>query len=717
MDITQFFKPQKGVQKKEHPTKINQRNKFKQQYLNLIGQMVHAGYIDILEYTHLVNFMKTGGTIVEMGRFNQIRDKIKSSGLDEDSKRDFGIVCHQLFHHLFSLFDENGKVNVKLILEDMVNCDEIAIEYTGDQIQAIQEIFQFLYDTNQKVFGLYGYAGTGKTTLITKLIHYLLLRMYISSVGLSAPTNKAVNVLKSKFKNDITHLLAQKSIHNTDQNASLNEQLDHLEDSGFKVNFLTIHKLLRYKNDFDVEGERIFVKGDKSNLDTYDLIVIDECSMIPFQMIATIFEEVKNQVRSIGKDQIAKRVPKILFIGDPAQLPPVNERVSIVFSKDPRDFNFEIYKKMIDYNSNAYEKNKDDDIKKKFQQFQNDVINLRSVTLAQVVRSNDNQVVGLCNNVREWVIGLIKEPKIGIFRGKKVKLYQLKKGEDRLKSDWFKTAVEYFMDEKTTISNIILAWTNERCLEYNTKIRQIRNNKKELNQFEKGDILVLRDFYNIKETEVVEHPSKKEGKEETKKFYTSEQIKVVEIEEVTKAIPKFSEALPGKLQKMDNYAYIEDKYKKTVRAINKACAFKYEVYKLYVTKLTDALATNTVPEVYQIYVIKDKSRPQLDADGNMASANIKELRKLYRGYFKEHMDRLDKEVIRPLWREWNKRFFEPFADVMSGFCNTTHRSQGSDFYNVFVDGDDILRNPNGNEAKRCIYTALTRTSNILSILI
>ena len=35
---------------------------------------------------------------------------------------------------------------------------------------------------------------------------------------------------------------------------------------------------------------------------------------------------------------------------------------------------------------------------------------------------------------------------------------------------------------------------------------------------------------------------------------------------------------------------------------------------------------------------------------------------------------------------------------------------------VFVDAHDIFKNNNANEAKRCIYTALTRTSNELHIL-
>jgi exodeoxyribonuclease V len=81
------------------------------------------------------------------------------------------------------------------------------------------------------------------------------------------------------------------------------------------------------------------------------------------------------------------------------------------------------------------------------------------------------------------------------------------------------------------------------------------------------------------------------------------------------------------------------------------------------------------------------------------------------------LKKIDNEIIRPLWRQWNKLFIDQFANVNYGNSHSVHKSQGSSFYNVFVDSDDILNNPNQEEAKRCIYTAFTRSSNELHILI
>jgi len=42
---------------------------------------------------------------------------------------------------------------------------------------------------------------------------------------------------------------------------------------------------------------------------------------------------------------------------------------------------------------------------------------------------------------------------------------------------------------------------------------------------------------------------------------------------------------------------------------------------------------------------------------------------------------------------------------------TVHKSQGSTFENVFVDAEDILANPNREEALRCLYVAVSRASH------
>ncbi|WP_422451959.1 ATP-dependent DNA helicase [Endozoicomonas sp. ALC066] len=51
---------------------------------------------------------------------------------------------------------------------------------------------------------------------------------------------------------------------------------------------------------------------------------------------------------------------------------------------------------------------------------------------------------------------------------------------------------------------------------------------------------------------------------------------------------------------------------------------------------------------------------------------------------------------------------ESVIDVRPCHAITSHRSQGSTYETVFVDAQDILRNPNESEALRCLYVAASR---------
>ena len=85
--------------------------------------------------------------------------------------------------------------------------------------------------------------------------------------------------------------------------------------------------------------------------------------------------------------------------------------------------------------------------------------------------------------------------------------------------------------------------------------------------------------------------------------------------------------------------------------------------------------------------------------------------------YKEQFQQIDQIIIRPLWKEYNTIFVSPFANVICSHSTTSHKAQGSSYYDVFIDLDDILKNGNINEMKRCIYTAITRAVNELHILI
>ena len=335
------------------------------------------------------------------------------------------------------------------------------------------------------------------------------------------------------------------------------------------------------------------------------------------------------------------------------------------------------------------------------------------MTLEKIVRNNDNDVIGVCNEVRKWVMGHIPIPKIGKFKGPKVKLYNYDTKTKKINNKWFNTYTKYLHKNKNVnMSNVILAWTNNQCDEYNKVIRESIFGKKDLNKFEVGDILIMYDYYSMKtknndETE----KSQKNG------FCSSEQIKIIEIEHVLKGVDPFAECLPLKNMKIRNLTDIENRYIKTIKTINNTTTRKYNVWKLFVQKLSDVSVKDIVPEIYQMYVIDDIDKDKLSKDREFASTKIRDLRTQYNIFHKENIERIERDVIKNLWKEYDIKLDEPFANVKLGASITTHKGQGSTFYNVFIDMDDVLKNPDVNEAKRCIYTALTRTSNELHLLI
>jgi superfamily I DNA/RNA helicase len=60
---------------------------------------------------------------------------------------------------------------------------------------------------------------------------------------------------------------------------------------------------------------------------------------------------------------------------------------------------------------------------------------------------------------------------------------------------------------------------------------------------------------------------------------------------------------------------------------------------------------------------------------------------------------------------WSHCFADIFAKWDYGYFITIHKSQGSDYDNVFLDYFDLVNNPKQNERERLIYTGLTRAKS------
>ena len=695
------------------------------EYYNIISNLHKQDVIDLFCYNILNNFVKPPSIININWIINILNLHIK------DTNNNNKEIIKNTFINLFQVRNNKLKLN-KEIYNKLINNQYIS--FSNNQQLAIKKLIKFISDEKQKTFGLYGYAGTGKTTTLVEFIAYLIEYKFIKSVALSAPTNKAVNIIKSKFR---YHLKRLSNISSDNCTHTFDDLVDILDKKGIKIDFITIHKLLNYKNDFDTEGDRVFLKGEQTNLDMYDLVIIDECSMIPFMIINSIFED----IRSItNKTNNIIKFPKILFSGDICQLPPVNENKSIIFFNILKNINL---KNILKYDElKKYYEEQEQNQKSKFkidfdleyynklvEKLENDLVNMKHFTLTEVVRSKLSNVINLCYNIREWIDNIVKYPMIKNYVGKGVYVYK-NDCTEKINSLWFKKYMEYHDSRKPEhSSNIILSWTNRQCNYYNNSIRSIIfKDKKTINKYEIGDILILNDFYILDEIKETNKKSKDNTKDNSNRFYTSEQIKITNIEIVNKKSNIFSESLPLCLIKLKDIEKVNTKFKQFVNKINNFLHREYKCWKIFVRKLNDINNENINNNVNNddqedntnnsniLYVIHDETSKSLENNKLRSLEEIKKLKKELKK-LPEYSKTMEHYILKQLWKEWNKIFNEPFANTNIGCSISCHKSQSSTYFNVFVDADDILNNPNTDEAKRCIYTALTRASNEIHILI
>jgi len=315
------------------------------------------------------------------------------------------------------MVNENNK-NVKTIenkdriLRLSNNTDIILNDEQYDVINIIRE---WLNERKEYFFTLAGYSGTGKSTIIKKIINEY---KYKRNIAVSATTHKAKKVIMRYTA----------------------------------MNGLTIHSILGLRPDLDLDdfdpNDPKFNQIAIPTMSKFDFIIIDESSMINSELFDLIKTEIKKH-----------RLVQILFIGDPAQIPPVNEKRSTVFF-DPH---------------------------------------IKKYELKQIMRQQDGNPLldfydKIRNNLTKLNSGIIRKTTIN-EKGEGVYFYNERKAFREIVLPLFNS-----QEAKDDIDYIkLLAWRNITVKDSNSIIRNylFGNNA---NYIEKGDIIMgyrsITDRYN-----------------------------------------------------------------------------------------------------------------------------------------------------------------------------------------------------------------------------
>jgi hypothetical protein len=195
--------------------------------------------------------------------------------------------------------------------KELHNCFEQE-QLTSSQKDAVDDIADFLADPQARCFILKGYAGTGKTYLIGGLVDYLR-RLNIVPV-LLAPTGRAAKVIGDVHKEQAT------TIHRHIYHLDKVQEYREIEEDGA----ITYKFYFELRNN-DFEHDTVFIVDEASMVSD----VYSEAEFMHYgsgRLLHDLLEYINFDPNDNPK--------KIIFIGDPAQLPPVGMNSSPALDRE-----------------------------------------------------------------------------------------------------------------------------------------------------------------------------------------------------------------------------------------------------------------------------------------------------------------------------------------------------------------------------------------------
>lgn len=174
--------------------------------------------------------------------------------------------------------------------------ENFSFEFTSDQHTSITKIVDFLFNSsNNQIFLLKGYAGTGKSSLIGSLVK--TITQFKQSAVLLAPTGRAAKVF-SGYAGQAAY---------------------------------TIHKKIYRLDKFGEDGGNFSLNINKHK---NTLFIVDEASMINNSSGDFSFFGSGRLLEDLIEYVHAGEGNKLMLVGDTAQLPPVHQEFSPALDED-----------------------------------------------------------------------------------------------------------------------------------------------------------------------------------------------------------------------------------------------------------------------------------------------------------------------------------------------------------------------------------------------
>lgn len=288
---------------------------------------------------------------------------------------------------------------------------------SNDQEMALSKLESFLESSNQ-IFMLKGYAGSGKTTILNGLTEFL--KTTEKEFALMAPTGRAAKVIREKTSQEAF------TIHKTIYSY---EEMEEIEEGD---SFFYKYKI---RNNVDVSN-KIFIVDEASMLS-------DAKSEGEFFRFGT--GHLLSDLITYTRIEYQNVYSKIIFVGDPCQLPPVGDNSSKAFEQEYLTSKFRV--------------------------------SVEQTEMKEVKRqSNDGGILKAASKIRKCI-------STGFFND-----FNLQSNG----KDIFNPSYSEFLDtwQKAPSPKIIIAYKNKTCLDFNLQIRALRFGNANL-PIQKSDIVIM----------------------------------------------------------------------------------------------------------------------------------------------------------------------------------------------------------------------------------